>query len=268
MSAARKQRLGEIGKSIHRDLNNYCHPPAPPREGDDDLHAAMRQTTHWPGNATFLELDSLVERLAKLEGKKQLAPRWEVYEFVNRRYPRLKLVQQAKELVERAAERLKEAGESSIERLIREAREGVSAGTERFVKDLRAFAKDPRKVGRQIEWENHENVLFFRDNKFVQLKCGDLPGSTRLRCYARFLELLAADLSYERLRAKATPLLVWVAHMGNPNFVDTLGDYATKWVFEHKAKQHAHETVERKRERNRLRQRKKRKLEAFTNALD
>ena len=139
------------------------------------MHASVRQITRWPDASTFLPLDSFVTGLAKLEGKKKLTPFWNVYKFVDRRFSRLKLVREVNASFKRAHQQLEEWGESDIEKLLRDARKGVSVQARQFVKDLRAFEKGPRKVRREINWENHESVLFYRNNKPVQLTCGDLP---------------------------------------------------------------------------------------------
>jgi hypothetical protein len=126
-------------------------------------------------------------------------PYWRAYKWVNNQFPKIRLVRTVDRLVERARSRLKEAGESYLMSLKREAHEG-EVQAQGLLKAVVAFEEDASKA-LKIKWENYEQLLFTQDKKPVQLVCDDLSASPRMRCYARILEIIAEDqLRYERMR--------------------------------------------------------------------
>ncbi len=198
---------------VHLQFFHCWLPGSAPLKGID--------VTLWPRGELLDQLHSVVIDLF-MTGRRNLPhPYWKAYKWVNKLLPKIRLVRTVDQLVERARNRLREAGESYLMRLNREARKGATQA-QQLVKALREIQGDVSKASK-IKWEDHEQLLFRQDNKSVHLVCGDLPGDARLRCYARALEILADDLRYERIR----PFLQWIAYIGYPNHPKLPGDACT-----------------------------------------
>jgi hypothetical protein len=240
-----------------RAMGECCHSP---------LEEAL-----WPLWEQLNELHSAVVGLAMIKGKKPitlLTPYWKAYERVNKWEPQLRLIPRVKELVGRADKLSKEAGESELVRLRRKASEGLPEA-QQLTEYLEAIQEDARAAGK-IEWENCEGLLFARsDNKPVQLAC-DSPTSSRVRCYARALEIIVDDLSYRPLRDQSLPLLTWIAGIGSP-YADLLQhDYRAQYCADYMTRRRADETRKRKQEQWKLRKKRQRlkKLETSLRAKD
>ena len=180
--------------------------------------------TLWPGGELLEQLHSVVMDLFLTRRRHMPHPYWKAYRCVNKLLPKIRLVRTVDQLVGRARNRLREAGETYLMRLNCEAHKG-SAQAQQLVKALREIKENVSKASKtsKIKWEDYEQLLFRQDNKPVQLACGDLAGDARLRCYARALEILADDLRYERIR----PFLQWIAYIGYPNHPKFPGDTYT-----------------------------------------
>jgi hypothetical protein len=199
--------VNRLGWTLALLDNVYCWLPgsAPIR---NDL---LAQNTFWPREWDLEQLHSVVTDLFMTEHGKLPDPYWKAYKWVNDLLPKLRLVRTVDQLVRRARARLNEVGESYLVGLQRDAGAG-SPKAKGLVKLLQAIKEDVSKA-KEGAWEDYEQLLFKRDNKLVQLACGDLAGNPRLRCYARALEIVADDLRYERMR----PFLRWIAYIGYPN---------------------------------------------------
>jgi hypothetical protein len=229
-----------------RALGECCHPP-------------LRKAT-WPSDAQLDGLHFAVMDLAMMERKKPITaqtPYWTAYKRVDKRHSEIRLIPRVKELVGRADRLLKEVGDSDLVRLRRKVATGVSEA-KRLAKNLEALEEGLSKVGK-IEWENYEGLLFCgSDNKPVQLQCGDLPASSRMRCYARALEILTDHLREWPLRNQALPLLIWINCIGSP-YAELLNhDYQSQYCADYLATRLSEASTARKREQWRKRQKKHR----------
>jgi hypothetical protein len=238
---ARKRLLDAL-----RALGGCCHSPV--------------QEASWPSDALLHELDFSVEGLARMELKRPITvhtPYWKAYEWVNKREPGIRLIPRVKDLVGRADKLLRDAGEPELVRLRRKA-SGGAPEAQRLVKALEAIQEDASKAGK-IDWNDYEGLLFSgSDNKPVQLACGDLPASSRVRCYARALEILTDDLRYRPLRDKSLPLLVWLSGTRSPHAEMLKHDYRMQYCDDYIARHLTDAIKARQREQWRERQTRRR----------
>jgi hypothetical protein len=189
----------------------------------------LEQITLWPRQDELEQLHSIVIDLFMTEHRNRPNPYWKAYRWVNKLFPKLRLVQRTDKLVQRARNRLKEAGESRLMELKRKVHSGAPEA-ERLLKHLRALDKDGSAAAKKIAWEDYEQLLFEGANhKPVQLVCDDLSASPRMRCYGRALEIIVDDLRYERMY----PLLRWIGYIGYPDFPKPLGDTYSVILSEH-----------------------------------
>jgi hypothetical protein len=207
--------------------------------------------TSWPRWEDLSALDSSVKALSLSVRKKVPKPWWEAFELVNQRWPGFRLIHRVDALISRARNLLKEAGESDLMWVRREARGNGERVLEakKFLADLRRIQKDPKTA--KIKWEHYERFLSSPGlNKGVQLWCGDHAASAGVVCYARALEMIVDDDYHRRLLDDAKPLLLWIAYLGNPAYwyvlkrddfiectVEWLGKDAAKRRLEHKRAQ-------------------------------
>ena len=199
------------------------------------------QTALWPSEKELFPLDRAVRDLAMTQRKKLLLG-WEAYELVNKRWPKLRLVKRLNLLVERARDRLKDAGKSELKRIRREAFEGAPKA-KRLLEHLESIQVDTNETAK-IDWQDYKQLLFKPGS--YRLACDapepQLPRSgfsynrasisepSRERCYARALEILTDDLRYQPLRDKAQPLLNWIAIRDNPDYDDVLKENDMEWL--------------------------------------
>lgn len=219
-------------------------------EGGADFHrrALEGKVTFWPLEDDLRKLDHAVIDLAVTCRKKHFPP-WKAYKTVNMRWPGIRLVPRVEALVKRAHKVLKDVGGSGIERLRREADEGVPEAIRlrKDLNDLRAFQNDPSKAP-GIKWLDNE---------------------TDIKCYARALRLIVDELRWQPLLERAQPLLRWIACLGNPVFLDLLRvDDLTERATMRRAIENAAEIVKHKREQAKQRQANRRlKLKVGENRL-
>jgi hypothetical protein len=225
MSAETKQKVQKLDEHLTALLDQF--PPI-----------RVRQRANWPSQDDLNVFHFDVCKLAKL--KNPYYPAWRAYKLVNKCWPSIRLISRIDKLVNRARERLQEVPVSYLERLRREAYEGVP--------EAKRFWTDFEKFGGAwdadcIEWERYEKVLFSRsDNELVRPDSGDPPGLRRLKCYARALEFIVDDeFYYQPVRDEALPLLKWIGgYAQNPDYYDVLKwDYHSEWLCRFAIESHA-----------------------------
>jgi hypothetical protein len=252
MSGATEQDARNRLLEALRAVGECCYPP---------LQEAM-----WPSSEQLYELDSAVAGLAKMGRKRAitvLTPYWKAYEHVNKLRPEIRLLPRVKELVKRADELLKEAGESDLTRLKRKASAGASEARQ-LVGHLRTIQEDASNAGK-IEWEDYESLL--GDKRPFRLPYGD-SAPRDVRCYVRALQLIVDDLPYRRLHDEAFPLLVWITGIGSPYAEMLKHNHVAQYCADYMASRRAEATKKRKQEQWKLRKRRQRlkELEAFLRA--
>jgi hypothetical protein len=80
--------------------------------------------TLWPGGELLEQLNSVVMDLFLTRRRHLPHPYWKAYKWVNKLLPKIQLVRTVDQLVGRARNRLREAGETYLMRLNREAHKG------------------------------------------------------------------------------------------------------------------------------------------------
>jgi hypothetical protein len=242
-----------------RILETKCTGARQAPAGASDLARAILRMTSWPSSDDLSALDSSVKTLSLSDRKKVPKPLWEAFELVNQRWPGFRLIHRLDTLVSRARNLLKEAGESDLMWVRREARGSGERALEakKFLEDLRRLQKDP-KTAAKIKWEHYERFLSKPGlNKGVQLWCGDHPASAGVVYYARALEMVVDDEYHRRLLDDAEPLLRWIACLGNRAYRDALKwDDFMEGILKWLAERVAEERVEHKRAQARQRQRR------------
>jgi hypothetical protein len=230
MNTETEQKVQKVDELLTDIL---VHFPYPMRRGETDF---------WPALKELSRLDIEVFDLAMTQRKKPLLPFWKAFELVNRRWPKLKLVKRVKELIEHAHDRLKEIGESELERIRRKAFAGAPKA-KRLLEYLEAIQVDANKTA-EIDWQDYKELLFGPGN--CRIAC-DAPEPrlrrsgfsyssaliikpSRERCYARALEILTTDLRYEPLRDKARPLLCWMITIRIPDYYGVLKSNHLEWL--------------------------------------
>jgi hypothetical protein len=137
--------------------------------------------TLWPGGELLEQLNSVVMDLFLTRRRHLPHPYWKAYKWVNKLLPKIRLVRTVDQLVERARNRLREAGESYLMRLNREAHKGATQA-QQLGKALREIKENVSKASK-IKWEDYEQLLFRQDNKPVQLaRESRLIRLTRIPC--------------------------------------------------------------------------------------
>jgi len=240
-------------------LETKCTGPRQAPAGAIDLARAILRMTFWPRSDDLSALDSSVETLARSNREKVPKPLWKAFELVNQRWPGFRLIHRLDALVSRARNLLKEAGESDLMWVRREARGSGERALEakKFLADLRRIQKDP-KTAAKIKWEHYERFLSKPGlKKGVQLWCGDHAASAGVVCYARALEMIVDDEYRKRFLDDTEPLLRWIAQLGNPAYSDVLKrDDFIEGIAKLQAERAAGECVEHKRAQARERQRR------------
>jgi hypothetical protein len=210
-----------------RRLEQYCWQPCRPPllsrqqtpNGDlDELHQAMRQLkTWWPPWDLLNGLTQAVITLANLELKRPHLSTWKAFKRVDRLRSGFRLIHRIDNLVQRAENRLSEAGQSDLSKLrrIADGAEEPSLRAKRFLADLQKVQADPTAAAK-IDWASHHLVLKRRTNK---------------DCYIRALQIIAAHQALQPLRREALPLLTWIAGLGNPAYEHVLKwDQHAEWL--------------------------------------
>jgi hypothetical protein len=229
MNAATKQKVQKLDERLTELLALYPY-------------RTVSQSAPWPSATELIRLDYAVRDLAMSQRKKKWLLGWETYELVNKRWPKLKLVKRLNLLVGRARDRLKDAGESELERIRREAFEGAPKA-KRLLEHFESIQVDTNKAA-EIGWQNYKQLLFkpgsYRlacDAPEPQLRrsgfsynSASISEPSRERCYASALEIFTDDLRYEPLRDKAYPLLSWIAIHDNPDYYDVLIENHMEWL--------------------------------------
>ena len=246
-------------------LETKCTGPRQAPAGASDLARAILRMTSWPRSDDLSALDSRVKTLSLSDRKKVPKPLWKAFELVNQRWPGFRLIHRLDALVSRARNLLKEAGESDLMWVRREAHGSGERVLEakKFLADLRRIQKDP-KTAAKIKWEHYERFLSRPGlNKGVQPWCGDHPASAGVVCYARALEMIVDDEYHRRFLDDAEPLLRWITQLGNPAYSDVLKrDDFMEGIPKRLAERAAEERVEHRRAqaRQRLRRFRSRKI--------
>jgi hypothetical protein len=247
MSTATEQEAYSRLLRVLRVLGECCHLP---------LQEAL-----WPSVKQLKELDSAVGGLAMIKGRKpitSLTPYWKAYERVNKWRPEIKLIPRVKDLLERADQLLKEAGESELVRLRRRASEGVPKA-QQLTKYLEAIQEDARAAGK-ITWEDYESLL--GGSKPFRLPYGD-SAPRGVRCYVRALQLIVDDLRYRPLRDGSLPLLAWINGISSPHAEMLKHDFRAQYYADYIARHLSEATKARQREQWRKRQRKRRRQKSL-----
>ena len=250
-----KRQLGDELEILETKCTVLRHVPA----GASELARAILRMTSWPRWEDLSALDSSVKTLSLFDRKKVPKPLWVAFKLVNQGWPGFRLIRRLDALISRARNLLKEAGESDLMWVRREACGSGERVLEakKFLADLRRIQKDP-KTAAKIKWEHYERFLSRPGlNKGVQLWCGDHPASAGVVYYARALERIVDDEYHRRLLDDAEPLLRWIAYLGNPAYSEVLksADFM-EWVEERLAKDAAEKRLEQKRAQARQRQRR------------
>jgi hypothetical protein len=211
--------------------------------------------TLWPSGELLRSVEDSVNLLIAEERKKLPMPMWKGFQLLNRRKRSLRLVWRMDKLVRRARERLKEGGESELDKL---ARHGGGDGKKLRgdIERLRSALSSAKAIG----WEQHQSVLkWLSGSGTIKLSCGDSPASAKVICYVRTLELLVDDYRRDPLRRRSRPLLEWLARIGHPEAKSLLAfDYATASDIERKEKASREEQESHQREKQRQRTRRHR----------
>jgi hypothetical protein len=107
-------------------LWGYCQ-PLPNQKAHDATNSEeplWERHVRWPGREFLRDVERNVLVLALYERARQILPTWKAFKIVDKRMPTLRLVQRVDNLAKRATERLKEAGESELSKMVREAEVG------------------------------------------------------------------------------------------------------------------------------------------------
>lgn len=187
MDAETEQKVQKVDELLTDILVQF---PYPMRRGETDF---------WPALKELPRLDIAVLDLAMTQRKKPLLPFWKAFELVNRRWPKLKLVKRVKELIEHAHDRLKEIGESELERIRCKAFEGAPKA-KRLLEYLEAIQVDANKTA-EIDWQDYKELLFG-------------PGNYRIACDAPEPRLRRSGFSYS---SALSPWKAFGAHYGYPS---------------------------------------------------
>jgi hypothetical protein len=186
-----------------RRLDTCCREPNTAAKGRE-------QFTQWPNLGHFEGLMLHVQFHG--DGNKRL-PQWKTMERLNKRQPSLRLVRRVNQLVERAKQRLTEAGESHLGVLERQATSGRK-DAKNLLLDVAQLCRN-LSTARKIDWSQHEKVLAqFSRTGSIELACG-LTAPPEVRCYARTLELIVDDHRHE-FQTKPSALLSWLHQIGHP----------------------------------------------------
>src|SRR5262249_13054403 len=141
-------------------LASYCKP-----------RVTMWPGTVWPSREFLQSLENHVMLLIATQRKKPPSPVWKAFQLLNRRMPLLRLVLRVNNLVKRARDLLAEAGESALEKLVRQDREDAQG----LVRDIGRL-EERLSNAKAIDWTQHENVLKrVSGTGGLQLSCGDSP---------------------------------------------------------------------------------------------
>jgi hypothetical protein len=205
---------GQLQITLNR-LDQYCRQPSSqavlssqhsPKHDLYELHQSMRRLkTWWPTRDFLNALTQAVITLANLKLKRPHLSTWKAFKRVDRLRSGFRLIQRIDKLVQRAENRLSEAGQSELSKLSRIA-DGADA--KKCLADLWKVQADP-SVSAKIDWASHSLVLKRRTNK---------------DCYIRALQIIADHQAREPLRREALPVLTWIAGLGNPAY-----EHVLKW---------------------------------------
>ena len=185
-------------------LSDCCQPPA------NSKWTRIR----WPRGDDLRDLEERVIFLIARERRKRPSPSWKAFALLDKRMPSLRLVLRVNNLFKRAYERLAEAGEAPMSKLVRQGEAGDQAA-EKLVDDLYRI-KDALGTAKRIDWTQHERALAqFSPRRTVEPACGR-SAQLEYRCYTRALELLLDDYQREPLRKESLPLIQWALGIGYP----------------------------------------------------
>lgn len=268
----RDKLAGKIGQTLAR-LRECCWHPRPVPPSASIGESARLRVTLWPTAEQLVSLDVGVFMLANPNRKipppgELLPPGQSRYERVNIRYPRLRLKGTLTEMLARARARLVEAGEGERLALVAKAMQGGPDAPLiwRFLKDQESVMFpngewNPAKSCSQINWEEYEPILRWRDAKEVHLACGG-TASPAVFCYTRALEIAVEYHKRQELHKNVSPLLGWVRRLGDPNYDgllswDGMGHFEAAIRASEQLKQSAHVRTLAKKRKRKERERKK-----------
>jgi len=184
--------------------------------------------TIWPDRGFLRDLENDVMFLIATKRKKQPSPAWKAFQLLNRLLRSLRLVLRVNNLVKRARERLKEAGESPMSKLERQAEQG-DEDARKLLRDIAAI-RDGQAAAKKIDWTQHERALAqFSRTRSVEPSYGR-SAPLESRCYARALELVVEDYRRKPLRDKSWPLVEWLARIGHPE-AKSLAAFDDVWAW-------------------------------------
>jgi hypothetical protein len=254
------QRLPDVTKSWLDEAGTSMNRGVIKEQLTADVEALAQcckpTNTVWPSTELLQSIESGVLALVGPARKNGSSRSWKKFERLNRRMTKLRLVLRVDNLVQHAHSRLKEAGESALNKLQRYCN---SDDAKKLLADIERLSADLRNA-KTIDWLQHEGALKIgSSNRKLELACGDSPASPRVICYARALELLADDYAHLPLRNQSRPLLQWLARIEHPNAKELLTfDYAMVSELERRQKALLTEKSSRVRQQQRERTRKHR----------
>jgi hypothetical protein len=196
----------------------YCQAPDPKAESATDLHEAMKQWTWWPQEDSLGQIKDSVLTLARTERRNPERRPWEMFELVDRRKSKLRLVERVNDLVGHAKDRFIEANFSDLEALSWERDKDKSA--QNLLRDIDRIKEDVA-AARTIDWAQYKDIL----SKVLDEECLlNVSGNdVALACYARVLELIVGHRKWGKIRKDSEALVYWLLEIGYPGMSDRNG---------------------------------------------
>ena len=171
-----------------------------------------------------------------------------MFEIVNRRTPKIRLVEHINELVGRARGRSTEDGWSKLEELSWKEDEGAR----KLLRDI-SRVRENLSAAKTIDWAQYKDILarFSDKGHFVNASSSDAA----LACYARVLELVVDHRRWEKLQKQSEALVFWLLRICYPG-ADDLERFNKYAAFRAKHEENA-----------RIRQNREAKLAEFQQSL-
>jgi len=184
-----------------------------------------KEDTHWPTSDDLGSILNRVEHILSFTRQRVMripllaaSPMWKAFQLLDKRMPKLHLIQRVNMLVKRARERLSEAKEASLTVLSRQAGKGDQAARN-LLRDINLVMYNGPSAAKKIDWTQHQTALAqFSPTRSVDLAWNPSSAAPiEVRCYARALELIVELDPARAIFSKSFPLVAWLAGIRHPD---------------------------------------------------